>query len=101
MKWRPTPKSRLITALRRIGETWEACLMAELQPGDIFRAVDANGNTINPATHELDDDCVARVHDFPIRNDNNCNGSIFGAEGYGVPMELFRSIDDLKRRGLS
>lgn len=101
MKWQPTPKSRLITACKLIGETWEACPMEDLQPGDIFRAISPDGVTINPVTHEPDENCIARVFEHPIRNYNNQNGSAWGAEGYGVPMELFASFEDLNRRGLS
>lgn len=101
MKWRPTPKSQLITARRLVGKTWEDCLMQELQPGDIFRSVLPDGTIINPASEEADEVCVARVCDFPIRNDNNQIGSLNGAEGYGVPIEVFDSIEVLNRKGLS
>jgi hypothetical protein len=102
MKWRRTPKEYLITALRLVGETWESCLLEELQPGDIFRAVSPfTGDFIHPETHEPDDACIARVNDLPIRNDNNRNGSLLGAVGYGVPIQLYESMDDLKRKGLS
>lgn len=102
MKWKPTPKEYRITARRLIGETWEDCQLVDLRPGDIFRSVSPfTGEFIHPDTHEPDDACIARVNDLPIRNDNNCNGSLLGAVGYGVPIDLYASMDDLKRKGLS
>lgn len=102
MNWKPCPKEYRITARRLVGNTWEDCDLVELKPGDIFRAVSPHtGQYIHPDTHEPDDACIARVNDLPIRNDNNQLGSLLGAVGYGVPITLFASTDDLKRKGLS
>lgn len=100
MKWRPVPEGRRITARKLVGDAWTDVQMADLEPGDIFRAVSPSGDLIDPVTGEGDRDVVARVADWPIKNYNNQIGSLLGAVGYGVPIELFESIDELKRKGL-
>lgn len=101
MKWRPTPERIRITARVLVGDSWDDRRMEDLQPGDIFRAVSPNGQFINPATHEIDNSCVARVADYPIKNYNNQIGPVLGAQGYGVPIDVYRSMAELKRKGLS
>ncbi len=101
MKWRPTPESRRIVARRLDGDRWVDTPMKDLHPGDIFRCVFPDGTVIHPCTHEPDDVVVCKVTDLPIKNINNQIGSIMGAEGYGVPIELYESMDDLNKRGLS
>lgn len=101
MKWRPTPDSILIKARKLAGDEWVTIEMKDLRPGDIFRAIAPDGGVIHPVTGEPDDVVVALVTDHPIRNDLNQIGSILGARGYGVPIEVFPSMDELKRKGLS
>lgn len=101
MKWRPTPAKRLLTAKVYAGDGWIDRQMSDLEPGDIFRVASPSGELVNPLTNEPDDKVVALVTDYPIKNYNNQIGSLLGAEGYGVPIELFESFDDLKRKGLS
>jgi hypothetical protein len=100
MAWCPTPKSLLIKARKLADNGWVECEVKDLRPGDVFRAVFLD-TYLNPLTHEPDDDVVALVTDFPVKNVNNCNGSLMGEVGWGVPLELFESMDALKRKGLS
>lgn len=101
MKWRPTPEKILIKARKMVDDGWVDVLMQDLQPGDIFRAIGPDGDAIHPCSCEPDDLVVALVTDHPIKNHNNQIGSLFGAQGYGVPIEVFSSMDELKRKGLS
>jgi hypothetical protein len=101
VKWRPTPEKQRITARKFVGDAWIDCRMEDLQPGDIFRAVAPGGDLVDPCTNEPDEDAVALVIDWPIKNYNNQIGSLLGARGYGVPIDLFPSMDELKRKGLS
>lgn len=101
MTWRPTPDAQLIMARRLVDERWIECLMQELRPGDIFRAVSPDGDLIDPATGEPDENMVALVTGHPIKNYNNQIGSLMGEQGYGVPIDVFASMDELKRKGLS
>jgi hypothetical protein len=53
MAWKPTPKSRLLTAERlREGGVWEKCQYADLKAGDIYRTY-AGDQRINPMTFDL------------------------------------------------
>lgn len=99
MKWHPTPKANLITARRMSGDSWEACRLEDLRPGDVFRAVAPDGTFVNPTTGEEDEACIARVVDAPRKMDPL--GSDGQWHGYGVPIDLFPSIEELKRKGLS
>lgn len=101
MKWRPTPEKQRITARKFAGDAWVDIRMEDLQPGDIFRAVSPSGDLIDPCSGEGDRDAVSLVTDWPIKNYNNQIGSLLGAQGYGVPIERFESMDELKRKGLS
>lgn len=101
MKWRPTPEKILIKARKLAGDGWVDVLMQDLQPGDVFRAIGPDGDVIHPCSGESDDQVVALVTDYPIKNYNNQIGSLLGAQGYGVPIEVFPSIDELNRKGLS
>lgn len=100
-RWRPTPPDITITARKLAGDGWVEIAMKDLAPGDIFRAVGPDGDLINPCTHEPDADCIARVLDYPIKNDMNQCGSLLGAQGYGVPVDVYASMDELRRKGLS
>ena len=101
MKWHPTRPGNKITARKFVGDSWIDMEMKDLIPGDIFRAVSPSGELIHPVTHEPDDDAVALVTDYPTKNDLNQTGSLLGAVGYGVPIEAFDSMEELKHRGLS
>lgn len=100
MRWRPTPPKDLITARRMVGDSWEACRFEELRPGDVFRAVGPCGCFVNPSTGEVDEACIALVADHPIKNDMGQTGQAAG-RGYGVPIDLFASMVELQRKGLS
>lgn len=100
MRWRPTPAEDLITARRLVGDSWEACRFDELQPGDVFQAVGPDGGFVNPTTGEDDDACIARVADFPVRNELGQTGQAAG-RGWGVPINLYPSMAVLQRKGLS
>ncbi len=99
MKWRPTPEAELITARRMVGDGWEPCRFEELQPGDVFRAIAPDGSFVNPTTGLEDEACIALVLDPPRKLDPL--GSDGQWYGYGVPIDLFPSVEELKRKGLS
>ncbi len=101
MKWRPTPEKILIKARKLAGDGWVDVLMQDLEPGDVFRAIAPDGGIIHPCSGEPDAEVISFVTDYPIRNYNNQIGSLLGAQGYGVPIEVFASMDELKRKGLS
>lgn len=101
MAWKPVAPENKITARKYVGDAWVDVEMKDLLPGDIFKAVDPRGEVIDPCTNEPDDDVVALVTGYPIRNDNNQIGSLMGEVGYGVPVEVFESMSDLQKRGLS
>ena len=101
MKWRPTPEKILIKARKLAGDGWVDVLMQDLLPGDVFRAIAPDGEVVHPVSGEPDDKVVALVTDHPIKNYNNQIGSLLGAQGYGVPIEVFESMGELKRKGLS
>lgn len=98
MAWRPTKPEEKILARKLDGQT---CEFKDLRPGDVFHAIAADGHAIHPHTEEPDDEAVARVTGYPIQNVDNCNGSLLGAVGWGVPIEVYPSMDELKRKGLS
>ncbi len=100
MAWKPVPAKNLVTARKLAGDGWVDIEMKDLQPGDVFRAV-FRGEVIHPETHEPDDEAVALVTDHPIKNVDNQIGSLLGAVGWGVPIHVFESMDELKRKGLS
>lgn len=83
-----------------IGDSWESCRIEELRPGDVFRAVGPDGRFVNPSTGEADDSCIALVADHPIKNDLGQTGQTAG-RGYGVPVNLFASMAQLRLKVLS
>lgn len=95
MVWRPTTLQERITARKLDGET---CEFKDLKPGDVFHAIASDGTPIHPYTQEPDDEAVALVVDFPVQNINNCNGSLLGEVGYGVPIEVYASASEIKGR---
>jgi hypothetical protein len=101
MAWRPTPESQRIMARKLAGDSWVDVRMEDLRPGDVFKAVSPTGELIDPCSGEPDDEVIALVTDYPIKNHNNQIGSLLGERGYGVPIDLFPSMDELKRKGLS
>jgi len=101
VRWRRTPERILIRARKLAGDGWIDIEMSDLLPGDVFRAVAPDGEVIHPVSGEPDGDVIALVTDFPIKNYNNQIGSLLGAQGYGVPIEVYPSMDELNRKGLS
>lgn len=101
MAWRPTKKSDRVMARRLVGDAWEDVEVKDLHPRDVVRFVAPEGCLIHPITQEEDDDCVSLVEGDPIRNDDNRNGSLAGAVGWGVPVCIFDNMAELKKGGLS
>lgn len=95
MSWERTPKDRRLTAQRLVDGFWETCEYEDLKPGDIFRAVDTDGNFVNPMAED-NDDVVAVVVEPPVRA--LAQDGLLG-EGFAVMIDIYDTLDDaLKAR---
>jgi hypothetical protein len=98
MAWRETPESRRAVAVMIFDGAIKQ--IKDLVPGDLFRMREPDGTIFNPITLEPDPKVVCKAIDFPVRDEFGTDNYAVGT-GYGVAIETFADIEQLKQRGLA